>query len=688
MAIEYMSVDIKSRESANENPDRLALSAAALEQIPVGSIGWYRSAASDGEKPIDFAILHLSGSEVSVALEPAILKIIGCVEPVFVLLSDWQSQLAETLMAAGAAGCIDSAASAEAAVFSIEQTLNYAVLEPTRLKTLRWFFDLDKKKLTLSPALEGYLKAAQAPELPGIERFLIALAGFSARDILSQFEHSLETQGSRRVLHRLSHPGLVDDLGQFIAHEITSIPGDIAPSICGVLLADLSAKEYRTVSALRSALPEDAFLSELHHYLAGDSKRIGLSAAVCVLSIDRFEQMNVLLGRQQADELLEHVAARLKSVVSSFEDARDKGDMRAVALGRLGGAQFAIAMEGAVLIKEASGLARQILACFQAPFTLDKQRLYLDARIGISVAGVTERNADKILSRANVALYQAFKDPPGSYRVFNATHAAEAQERVILDAELRDALSQDNLFIRYMPIIDLKTGQAAGVEALVRWNHPEMGLLSPELFIPMAEESGVIADVGDWVLHHALQEFAQVGPKLPPNFHLAVNVSSEQFRRGDLEQTVLNQLYAAGLDERRLTLEITETLVIENFEHARSVMSALQERGIRWSIDDFGTGFSALSYLSKLPFDEIKLDRSFVKALAQEEAGSTPSTLVDAVISIAKSHEADLVAEGIETPDQAALLKARGCAYGQGYCFSEPLNIHDLVRFVEGQAAK
>lgn len=686
MAIEYVSVDLKSRESANENPDRLALTAATIGQIPIGGVGWFRCAVDGSDKPVDFAIFHVSSLDVSAALEPAISKVVGCIEPVFIVLSDWQSQTAETLMAAGAAGCIDSAVSAEAAVFSIEQTLKHAVLEPTRLKTLRWFFDLDEKKLTLSPALEAYLKAAQAPELPGIERFLIALAGFSARDILSQFEHSLETQGSHRVLHRLSHPGLVDDLGQFIAQEITSISGDIGPSICGVLLADVSAKEYRTVSALRSALPEEAFLSELHHYLAGDSKRIGLSAAVCVLSIDRFEQMNVLLGRQQADELLEHVAARLKTVVSSFEDARDEGDMRAVALGRLGGAQFAIAMEGAVLIKEASGLARQILACFQAPFTLDKQRLYLDARIGISVAGVTERNADKILSRANVALYQAFKDPPGSYRVFNATHAAEAQERVILDAELRDALSQDNLFIRYMPIMDLRTGRAAGVEALVRWNHPEMGLLSPELFIPMAEESGVIADVGDWVLHHALQEFARVGPKLPSDFHLAVNVSSEQFRRGDLEQTVLNQLYAAGLDERRLTLEITETLVIENFEHARSVMSALQERGIRWSIDDFGTGFSALSYLSKLPFDEIKLDRSFVKALAQEEAGSTPSTLVDAVISIAKSHEADLVAEGIETADQAALLKARGCAYGQGYCFSEPLNIHDLVRFVEGQA--
>lgn len=686
MANEYRDVDITSRDSANENPDRLALSPAAIEQLPIGGVGWFRSGVNGRDKPVDFAVFHLSSAGVSAALEPAILKVIGCIEPVFIVLSDWQGGIAESLLAAGAAGCVDGQASARAAVFSIEQTLAQALREPTCLKTLRWFFDLDEKKLTLSPALEMYLKAAQAPDLPGIERFLIALAGFYARDILSQFEHSLETRGSHRLLHRLSHPGMVEDLGPFIAHEITSITGDIGPSICGVLLADLSAKEYRTASALRSALPEEAFLAELHAYLAGDTKRIGLSAAVCVLSIDRFEQMNVLLGRQQADELLEHVAARLKSVVSSFEDARDEGDMRAVALGRLSGAQFAIAMEGAVLIKEASKLAQQILACFQAPFTLDKQRLYLDARIGISVAGVTERNADKILSRANVALYQAFKDPPGSYRVFNATHAAEAQERVILDAELRDALSQDNLFIRYMPIMNLKTGQAAGVEALVRWNHPEMGLLSPELFIPMAEESGVIADVGDWVLHHALQEFAQVGPQLPPDFHLAVNVSTEQFRRGDLEQTVLNQLYAAGLDERRLTLEITETLVIENFEHARAIMAALQERGIRWSIDDFGTGFSALSYLSKLPFDEIKLDRSFVKALAQEEAGSTPSTLVDAVISIAKSHDADLVAEGIETADQAALLKARGCAYGQGYCFSEPLNIHDLVRFVEGQA--
>lgn len=679
---------IETGVSANENPGCVALGSAPITAIALGARSWLRWAPSEASQPIEFAVFHLSGIADQAQLQRSILNIAECAEPVFVLLSNWNDGAAKALLAAGAVDCLDATMSAHAAVFSIARSCERGAIEPSFLKQLRWHFDIETKKLRLSPSLTDYFGPASARDTVSLERFLIALAGLSARDILAEIEASLEAGGARRLLHGLNHTGLSEELGAVVAHEIASISASDAsgPAVCGVLRADISAKEHRTASGPRSALPEDAFLAALRRYLAGHSKRLGLSAAVCVLSIDRFEQMNVLLGRKQADELLELVAARLRTVLSAFEESREANDLRSVALGRLGGAQFAVAMEGAVLIKEASTLAQQILASFQAPFTLRTQRLYLDARIGISVAGATERNADKILSRANVALYQAFKDPPGTYRVFNATHAAQAQERVILDAELRDALSHNNLFIRYMPIMDLKTGKGVGVEALVRWNHPEMGLLSPELFIPMAEETGVIADVGDWVLHHALQEFAQVAPQLPPDFHLAVNVSAEQFRRGDLEQTVLNQLYAAGLDERRLTLEITETLVIENFEQARQIMSALQARGIRWSIDDFGTGFSALSYLSKLPFDEIKLDRSFVKALTQDNDASTPSTLVDAVIAITHSHKAALVAEGIETEQQASMLKARGCDYGQGYCFSEPLNIHDLARFVARKA--
>lgn len=671
--------------NANENADRQQLTAAVLALALKKPVSWLNYQPSATSKPIHVTLMTVDGAASSSVISSLVEQVLLCEEPVFVVLNPWRDAAANAFIGAGAADCLDGSSAPVSLAYKIAKHCDAAVAVPGGLRQLRWSYEFENQTLLLSPSLMAFFQGDDVSTSLSLERFLITLAGLSAQSILQAVEDSVVLTAPKRLVHSLSHPGLADHFGGFAAHEITAPEqGDgSAPRVCGVLLADVSAKEHSAASASRSALPEAEFTRVLHRFLGAQQKRIGLSSAVCVLSIDRFEQMNVLLGRQLGDDLLEHVAERIKSVIKAFEDARDSKDVRAIALGRLGGAQFAVAMEGAVMIKEASSLAMKILSSFQAPFTIADQRLYLDARIGISVAAMTERNADKILSRANVALYQAFKDPAGSYRVFNASHAAEAQERVILDAELRDALSQDNLFMRYMPLVDLNTGEVVGVEALVRWNHPEMGLLSPELFIPMAEESGVIADVGDWVLSNALREFAQVAPALPDTFHLSVNVSAEQFRRGDLEQTVINQLYAAGLDERRLTLEITETLLIEDFDRARTIMAALQSRGIRWSIDDFGTGFSALSYLSQLPFDEVKLDRSFVAALTKDSVKGSPSTVVDAVVSIARSHNASIVAEGIETAHQAELLKARGCDLGQGYCFSEPLPIGDLAAFVE-----
>lgn len=677
--------EVTLRSSANENTQRILLQADALRPGAHGAAARYTYQHAQIDHPLDVTVLTLCDGVGETEWDEALAHLNGSQGPVFVLLSPWSDAAADAALAAGAVDCFDAQTPSQQIIYKIARHCNQAAGKVGALSELRWHYNVGTSVLTLSPGLSNFFELNSIAVDLSLERFFIALAGVSARDILKQFDAIIAKPAPRRVVHMLHHALLKDALGGVVGHEIAPglPPLGTGESIFGVLRPDVSAAEYVTVNAPKSALPEDQFRAVLDSYLASQQKRIGLSAAVCVLSIDRFEQMNVLLGRQLADDLLDIVASRVKNIMTQFVGEREQSDERSVSLGRLGGAQFTIALEGAVLVKEASSLAAQILSAFRAPFTIGDQRLYLDARVGISMAGAGEQSADKVISRANIALYQAFKDPPGSYRVFNASLAAEAQGRVILDAELRDALSQDNLFVRYMPIMDLQNGGAVGVEALVRWNHREMGLLSPELFIPMAEESGIIADVGGWVLQHALQEFAHAAPNLPPDFHLAVNVSSEQFRRGDLEQTVVNQLYAAGLDERRLTLEITETLVIENFEHARSIMRSLQEKGIRWSIDDFGTGFSALSYLSKLPFDEIKLDRSFVKALSEDGAADMPSTLVDAVIAIARSHKSALVAEGIESREQAETLKARGCDFGQGYCFSEPLNIHDLAGFVD-----
>ncbi|MEM7570181.1 MAG: GGDEF domain-containing phosphodiesterase, partial [Pseudomonadota bacterium] len=336
----------------------------------------------------------------------------------------------------------------------------------------------------------------------------------------------------------------------------------------------------------------------------------------------------------------------------------------------------------ALQIRETRALATFLLECFKDPFVMLNQRLHLDARIGIAAAKATERSPDKILSRAALALSSAMKDPPGSVRTFDAHDAAAAQEKVLLDGELRDALDEDHLFIQYMPIIDLTANTVSGFEALVRWDHPEMGLLTPALFIPMAEESGVITDVGDWVLTRALREFSQICASLPGEQYLAINISAEHLRRKDFEDRVLQHLAQSGLAENRLMLELTESLVIDDFAGSKTVMESLRQRGVRWSIDDFGTGFSALAYLSELPFDELKLDKRFVRALGDSSEIAIPQTLVKAVLSIAASHQARTVAEGIETAQQVEKLKELGCDLGQGYFFAAPMGHSDVADYV------
>ncbi|MEM9286923.1 MAG: bifunctional diguanylate cyclase/phosphodiesterase [Pseudomonadota bacterium] len=611
-----------------------------------------------------------------------------------VILDPWSATLAQSCLQAGALLCLPAGTTRKAAegqiALHIETALQHADDADmgalySALKMLRWQYDIVYDALAVSPALAEVLGASPQSMALGLEAFLIGTAGLNARALLAGCSMAIDEGRSQRIVHPVANQGLKALHGGFVAQNISSIAHGRA--IAG--LVDGSV-HYRDIEALQQSpgiLTEDAFRETLLRFLIEPHRNTGLSAAVCMISIDRFEQMNILLGRQIADELLDNIAARLRRRVEAYVERRGDHDTRMIAVCRMGGAQFAVAMEGALHIQETRSLAEFVLACFKEPFLMLDQRLHLNARIGIAAANAAEKSPDKIMSRANIALSIALDDPPGSYRIFDAHDAALAQERVILDGELRDALSTDSLFIRYMPIMSMETGQAIGVEALVRWNHPDMGLLEPALFIPMAEETGAIADIGDWVLGRALFDFSQIANDLPDGFHLAVNISPEQFRREDLQATVMDQLRANSLSPSQLMLEVTESMVIEDFSSAGDVMSALRDIGVRWSVDDFGTGFSALSYLGSLPFDELKLDKRFIKALSDTSANGAPVTLVDSVISIARAHGALVVAEGIETEAQAAQLQELGCDFGQGYFYAEPLPKESLIAFVKASLA-
>lgn len=558
-----------------------------------------------------------------------------------------------------------------------------AVRQPD-FRAMRWIYNVAENRVDVSPTLRALLPIPAEGFWQNIDSFFIAIAGLAAGDLLAAHRQAMDSGGRVRVVHHTATHPAVETLGSFLSHDITCISdAEGNPVVLGLVSNHVFHDDVQAMEIGPGILSEAAFRTNLYDFLKSAPKTTGLSAAVCILSLDRFEQMNILLGRQVADELLDQVAVRLRERITAFMKQRSKDDDREIALCRIGGAQFALAMQGSLHMGEMRTFAEFLLVCFREPFIMLSQRLHLEGRIGIAAAKATERSPDKVMSRAALALSSGLKDAPGSYRIFDAQDAAVAQERVILDTDLREALSQDRLFIEYMPIVKMADSSIAGFEALLRWDHPDMGLLTPALFIPMAEESGAITDVGDWVLSHALFEFAELCCDLPPDVYLAVNVSSEQLRRGRLQETVLEQLVTSGLSENRLMLEVTESVVIEDFSHAKSVMDALRARGVRWSIDDFGTGFSALSYLNELPFDELKLDKRFVRALSDTVDESVPETLIKAVLDIARSHNVPTVAEGIETAQQERWVADLGCNLAQGYYYSAPMRADKLRRFIE-----
>ena len=288
---------------------------------------------------------------------------------------------------------------------------------------------------------------------------------------------------------------------------------------------------------------------------------------------------------------------------------------------------------------------------------------------------------DELLKSADLAMYQAKADGRGTYRFFEPDMDARVKARRTLEYDLRQAFKDDEFELYYQPVVNLRDNRITGCEALLRWHHPKRGLVSPTEFIPVAEETGLITQIGEWVLRTACAEAAN----WPDDIKIAVNVSPVQFTARNLVQTVVNALATSGLSPHRLELEITEAVLIRDDEAALAVLSQLRQLGVRIAMDDFGTGYSSLSYLQRFPFDKIKIDRSFIKDIA--EGGGSP-TIVQAVVTIARSRNITTVAEGVETKEQLAVLCSLGCTEMQGYLFSRPVPVQDLLKLLPPTAQR
>jgi len=399
-------------------------------------------------------------------------------------------------------------------------------------------------------------------------------------------------------------------------------------------------------------------------------RKHGTQIAIQLIDLDRFKSINDTLGHPIGDKLLKEAARRLRMVVSP-------SDM----ITRIGGDEFVVLQDIKHGREDAMGLAQLLVTTLTDPFDIQGHRIDIGASIGIAFAPADDVDADELLKKADMALYAAKNDGGGAYRFFAIQMEEAAQERRALELDLRQALSTNQFTLHFQPLVDLRTGRVTTCEALLRWMHPVRGSVPPSVFIPVAEETGLIVELGEWVLQRACSE-AVTWPK---DVKIAVNLSPVQFRDRNLGLNVISAVSKSGLQAHRLELEITERVLLEENSSTLAVMEQLNTLGVGISLDDFGTGYSSLNYLHKFPFNKIKIDQSFIRDLAEE---GDSRLIVAAVASLGTGLDKTVVAEGIETEDQMRLVCAQGCHEGQGYFFGKPMPSDSIRGRLESTNAK
>lgn len=422
--------------------------------------------------------------------------------------------------------------------------------------------------------------------------------------------------------------------------------------------AELAIQTFR--DRLTSLPNRTLFMERLTQAILRCDRR-KLSTAVLFLDLDRFKVVNDSLSHESGDQLLVQVAKRIRGSIRPEDTAA-----------RLGGDEFAVLFEDLAHVNGAMRVAERILRAFDEPFQLTGQEVFTTCSMGLATSSSSDTNPSELIRDAEVAMYRAKAKGEGTIEHFDPSMNAQALARFQLEGELRRALERNEFFLMYQPIVGLDSGVIEGWEALVRWRHPERGLVPPLDFIPLAEETGLIVPIGKWVLEEACRQAKLWLDRFPTRLErvMNVNISSRQFQNRDLIATVTEALTSQDLRPRNLKLEITESMMMKDPQASIEAMTIFKGLHVFLVVDDFGTGYSSLSYLKRFPVDTLKVDKSFVDGLGTD-AEST--AIVEAIISLAKSLGMRVTAEGIETKEQLERLRALGCDYGQGYFLSRPL---------------
>jgi diguanylate cyclase (GGDEF)-like protein len=530
-------------------------------------------------------------------------------------------------------------------------------------------------------------------------RLLVQRALLESRPLLVDAEHALDVRETRR-------PGQPEDAPHVLAvapflcrdrrtsgaicvadtdptrvwsEEDQRLLADLADAMCTeldlrrevVIRRDTQeALVHITLHDELTGLPNRAYLSEkLRNAITRAQRDPTSQFAVLFLDLDRFKIVNDSIGHHGGDGLLIAVAQRLASALRP-EDT----------VARMGGDEFAILIEGLSGSDDARIVAARVQAALSRPIDLGGYEVFTSASIGIvlsSSSSLSTEHPEHLLRNADMAMYRAKGVGPAGHALFDRAMHRDALARLQLETDLRHALERDEFRIVYQPVISLRTGRIAGAEALIRWQHPERGLVAPSEFVPLAEDTGLIVPIGAWVLRQACRQVqAWTSPFAgDPPLTLAVNLSIKQFAKPGLDERLAEVLAETGLAAERLALEVTESIVIDQPEATTVLLASLKGLGVKVHMDDFGTGYSSLSYLHQLPLDGLKVDRAFVSRMDHDERSRQ---LVHTVLQLARSIGLTAVAEGVTTPEQLAELRRLDCEFGQGYLFSQPLDPDEM----------
>jgi diguanylate cyclase (GGDEF)-like protein len=437
--------------------------------------------------------------------------------------------------------------------------------------------------------------------------------------------------------------------------------------------AEMNLQRLAHYDSLTGLANRTLFHNRLEHALANASRRQN-SVGLMVIDLDRFKSVNDTLGHQAGDRLLVLAAQRLQGCVREADT-----------IARLGGDEFTIILEHLTDGSEPKLIAKKIIEAMSQPFLLEGQDVYVTPSIGITLYPQDDDNVDGLLKNADAAMYQVKANGRNGFQFFTAGMNELAVKRIRIEAGLRQALERGEFVLHYQPKVNLQSERLQGVEALVRWQTTDAGMISPGDFIPIAEDTGLIIPIGEWVLRAGLMQMRSWLRSGLPVQRLAVNICARQFRQSDVVAMVAAALQESGLDGEHLEVEITESVLMEDTEATVNTLNGLKALGVRISVDDFGTGYSSLNYLKRFPIDTLKIDRSFVSDIPNDPDDAVITT---AIIGLAHNLRRSVIAEGVETREQLNFLRENQCDEAQGYLFSKPLNVMQMTAYLERERAR